>query len=352
MELYRIIRKDNSIEKINSSTLYAQGFQEPRDLETWVIKNKKNMFNKNILWIARQDFVTSEQRSDLIGMDENGYLIICELKRGTVDEHAITQALGYAAEYGKKNIVELSEMLLKHVRKGHIPGCQSEQMKTNDEASDSINKHVTGGKVGSDIEVNEIQTIVLVGEDFNPTALSISDYLNNSSDASTLVIECWKYELFPISDDEFELGFEQILPPLNIQKQIADKREEMRGKKYARNPKKMEFMRWLMNRLWDDPDFIGQRPGGASYYCHIQKASHDDVPFTFNVYEEYPRLQLPKLPFLSTLQFPNKIILHGADSEEPYLEFQDVKSTDLVPDNGFFDTIKGIIKSIVNGINT
>ena len=349
MQLFRIDRKDKSMKKINPSTLKTEGFTEPMHLETWVVNNDKEIFDKNIMWITRQDYISSDQRSDLIGIDDSGELIICELKRGDVTEDAVTQALGYAAEYSNLDVEGLSEKLYNHVQKGHIPHFKPSQVRTNDDAMKKINEHVTKGKGGSDIKVNETQTIILVGEGFTPNVLSISDYLNNSSGSSNFVLECWKYELFPISENEVQLGFEQILPPPNILKQIADKREQMRGRKYFRDPIRVEFMRWLVDTLWNDADFEGGRPGGSSYYCNIQKKSHEDMTFVFEVYKEYqyPRLKLPKSDVLESIKFPNRIELHDAKSDEPYLEFVDVKCSNLKTDESLFGKIKDTISLII-----
>src|SRR3990170_3151280 len=265
MQLFQIDSAKKILTKVVGSTLAAHGFTEPRDLEAWIVNYNKEIFGRDILWITRQDFLNSEQRSDLIGIDSTGNLIVCELKQGTLTESAIIQALGYASEYAKYDRDDLADRLLAHVKKGHISGLT---LNTIEDARQAVYAKISGDKsANSEVPINESQVVLLVGEAFSPNVLSIVDYLNNSSDALSYLIECWRYQLFPLAADQFQLAFEQILPPPNIREEIAQKREEIRSRKYARDPKRIAFMGWLISQLNSSNDFEAWRNPGASYYC-------------------------------------------------------------------------------------
>src|SRR5579883_2907938 len=77
----------------------ALGLKETGDLESWPASAKADLFGRKILWIARQDRPSEEQRSDLVGVAQSGDLLVTELKRGRLGEEAITQALCYGADY-------------------------------------------------------------------------------------------------------------------------------------------------------------------------------------------------------------------------------------------------------------
>lgn len=84
-------------------SMKSLNMRETRDLEKWVLKQSGATFNRNIFWIGKQDHVSDEQRSDLTGIDTEGNLIICELKRGTATEVNQTQVIVLAAECSRSN---------------------------------------------------------------------------------------------------------------------------------------------------------------------------------------------------------------------------------------------------------
>ena len=59
---------------------------------------------------SRQDRPAGDERSDLVGVDQEGKLLVTELKRGELSEDAVIQVLGYAAEYGDYTPDELAEL--------------------------------------------------------------------------------------------------------------------------------------------------------------------------------------------------------------------------------------------------
>ena len=52
----------------------ALELKETSDLETWLASADARLFGRKVLWIARQDRASDEQRSDLIGVDQTGDL--------------------------------------------------------------------------------------------------------------------------------------------------------------------------------------------------------------------------------------------------------------------------------------
>ncbi|HKZ40425.1 MAG TPA: hypothetical protein VJ044_05645, partial [Candidatus Hodarchaeales archaeon] len=271
-------------------------------------------------------------------------LIVCELKQGTVTESAIIQALGYASEYAKYDRDDLADRLLAHVKKGHISGLT---LNTIEDARQAVYAKISGDKsANSEVPINESQVVLLVGEAFSPNVLSIVDYLNNSSDALSYLIECWRYQLFPLAADQFQLAFEQILPPPNIREEIAQKREEIRSRKYARDPKRIAFMGWLISQLNGSNDFEAWRNPGASYYCNIIKKTHDDKEFVFDIYGEHPTLTLPtsaqsdKLPN----DLKSKVITRN---NRLVIELADVNSNALEANPPLLDRIKQTIITVI-----
>ncbi|MBP7653093.1 hypothetical protein KA977_06705 [Candidatus Dependentiae bacterium] len=344
MQLFKIDTENRKLLKINSASLSSQGFNEPQHLETWIINNEKDIFEKNILWITRQDSLNSEQRSDLIGIDNEGDLVICELKQGIVNEGALLQALGYASEYYNKDLNDISQLFFTHYQKGHI---QNIKLNSADEAKQKINDHITLGKQSEEIKVNEFQIIVLVGENFTANALSIVDFLNNSSESLTYLIECWRYQVFPVDSKSYQIGFEQILPPPNIRDDIANKREEIKSSKYARDRNRINFMYSFISEIKKRENFIAWRAAGASYYCYIQKKAFEDLSFIFNVYGEFAYLTLPNLPYIDKIELSNKHKL-SFNEDKYFITFLEYKNSELKINSNILDEVVTLIDKILS----
>lgn len=122
IDLYRLVKvgaeKGWELRPLNPKSMTAAGLKESGDLEKWLASSGSRLFGREILWIARQDWVAPEQRSDLVGVEKGtGDLVVAELKRGTAEEGAIVQALGYAAEYADKDYNDLLEVFRKNSQK-------------------------------------------------------------------------------------------------------------------------------------------------------------------------------------------------------------------------------------------
>ncbi len=314
--------------RLQPKSLVDVGLSEPYDLEAWLASASEGLFDRNILWLARQDRPSGEQRSDLVGVDERGNLVIAELKRGVVAEDAVTQALSYAAEYSSKSAADLAEMFAAHSQKEGATGLIS-KASSQEDAGARLSKHV------AEQEVNESQILLLVGGDFSAKALAICDYLNGASEEPSFSVECWRYGLFQTTEGANYFVLEQILPPPSIRQEIEEKREASKDRKYARDPVRMAFMGQLVGYLWGRQVTASRKPG-QSYECKIKNTQWaNDYDLRFSVHAEHPRLILP-----DGLQFQGTTADHGLTEGKHWdgrqmLEFTDVDASSAKFDEAF-----------------
>jgi hypothetical protein len=121
MAIPRVFKIDKDSKKLAilpELTLAAIGAKETADLETWLESAGDTALGRRILWIARQDQATHQDRSDLVGVDDGGSLVVAELKVVEVDESAITQALVCAATYRNYDQAQLAELWSRQSEKG------------------------------------------------------------------------------------------------------------------------------------------------------------------------------------------------------------------------------------------
>lgn len=274
--------------RLQRKSMTELGLTEPRDLEAWLASAGDGLFGRNVIWIARQDRPSEEQRSDLIGVDQLGNVLVTELKRGVLAEDAITQALAYAAEYSGKAAADLAALFATHSEKSPATGLVAKAASLED-AQSRLSAHV-----GEDTEVNESQVLLLVGEDFTAKTLAICDYLTRSSGEASFSIECWRYAVFTTSAGAHHFLLEQVLPPPSVRQEIDEKREASKARKYARDPMRVEFMRGLLAYLGASTEVTAWRSRGQSYECRIKSnAWTSDHDIWFSVYSDRPRLFLP-----------------------------------------------------------
>ena len=314
---------------------------ESYDLEAWLATSSDGLFGRQVIWIMRQDRPSNEQRSDLVGVDKAGDLLVAELKKGEVGEEAITQALGYAAEYADKTAEDLAAMFAAHSMKGGSTGLVAKATSLED-AKAKLSAHV-----GDQIEPNESQVLLLVGESFTAKALAICDYLNRAAGDPTFFIECWRYAIYQGAGGAHYFLLEQVLPPPNVRVEIEEKREAAIARKYARDPRKVEFMYALLDHLASSPTVEARRNRGQSYECRITSRSwSNDHDLWFSVNWQTPRLFLP-----AGLRFDGDPSEYGAiggthgDGRQT-LEFHDVDMRTAKFDRAFGDRLIQLVGAL------
>jgi hypothetical protein len=80
IDLFRLNPTAKTLQRVSVLPMDSLKFSEANDLEVWLSSCNDRLFGREILWIARQDRASHDQRSDIIGVAKNGDLLITELK--------------------------------------------------------------------------------------------------------------------------------------------------------------------------------------------------------------------------------------------------------------------------------
>jgi hypothetical protein len=338
---------ERRLTRLQRMSMTELGLKEPRDLEAWLASAGGGIFGRDVIWIARQDRPSEEQRSDLIGVDKLGNVLVTELKRGVLSEEAITQALAYAAEYSDKSAADLAALFAVHSEKSQATGLVT-KASSLDDAQRQLSKHV-----GVDTELNESQVLLLVGEDFTAKTLAICDYLNRSSGESSFSVECWRYFVFTNPAGAHYFLLEQVLPPPSVRQEIEEKREASKARKYARDPVRVEFMRELLAYLGASADVTSWRSRGQSYECRIKSnlwtSDHD---LWFSVNSNRPRLLLPIELGLRSSAASDQILESVQEDGRRILEFSDVDLRSAKFSAAFGERLIGVVGALVESSTT
>lgn len=149
-----------------SSTLAENGRKETEHLEKW-IKTKPEILGNDILIIGEQVY-TKSGPLDFLGIDNNGNLVIIELKRDKLPRLVLAQAIDYASDLSNWDIDKLSEVCISYTGKN---------------LEDNITTKFDNIDI-EDLTINQTQRILLVGFSIDDSLSRMIEWLSNNYDLS------------------------------------------------------------------------------------------------------------------------------------------------------------------------
>ena len=145
-----------------STTLAKEGRTEPEHLEKWILTNP-SILGHDLLVIGRQ-VSTESGPIDILAIDNNGDLVVIELKRGRLPREALAQAIDYAACVANWSVERLSEQCTKYLS------------TTLEEAFAERFSDVEL----ENVNVNETQRLILAGCSIDASLERMIDWLSNA----------------------------------------------------------------------------------------------------------------------------------------------------------------------------
>jgi hypothetical protein len=327
--LFRIDPDSKKVSALEQTDLVSQGFLETKDLEEWLVSSG-NILGRRLLWIARQDRASDEDRSDLLAIDNDAELLVVELKRGYVDMSVFTQAFNYASHYAMLTQDELLERFLEnstHTTQTPLHVRVATDLEARQKFAD-----LTGAS-----EVNESQVLVLIGASFDPRVLGMCDYLNRAVGSDgTISAECWKVALFQDGDSHF-LQVVQILPTPDLQFQIEELREERRANRYKRDENRIRFMNKFKESARSRGLVISAKRG-QSYECSITPENKSPIRVSIR---KNLTLYIPKCGYYGAeLLEQDNVIDNGSSLEYSFSPFS------WADDNAQESTLRDLLSKV------
>lgn len=203
MEVYRI-------EEDNLDQLTETEFSTEKKLENYLIRAEgAQIGGVDVLYIGQQGSPGEGGIFDLVGVDEEGNVVIIELKRGRSPRDIVAQALEYAAGIRNEGFDQLEHRYQEFV---------------DDEDASLQSKHTEyfsrGDDPLSEREYNAEQRLVLVGTDFSKLSLDMADFLREHD----IDVICVTYSSFT-SDGE---GL-QLLTTEAVRRPLAEEPSSISG---------------------------------------------------------------------------------------------------------------------------
>ena len=184
-QLFRINPENRESEKIEEIDFARLGFQERRDIQEWIAANP-GILGEGLLIIGKEfsGFDRTNERLDLLAVDEDGKLVIIELKRDHTGADAHWQAIKYASYIHRAKHEDVIRMFADHSDLSEA------------EAVDRLLQHLGADDMNS---LNNDQRIILASHRFAPEVTSASLWLNQKTPDDNL-ITC--VQLIPYHDAE------------------------------------------------------------------------------------------------------------------------------------------------------
>ena len=172
-QLFRVNPESRETDRIEEVEFSALGFQERRDIQEWIAANP-GILGENLLIIAKEfsGFDRTNERLDLLAVDEDGKLVVIELKRDDSGADAHWQAIKYASYLHRVKAQDIVEMLATY---GEI----AEQ-----EAAEQLVEHLGGDDLKA---LNTDQRIILASHRFAPEVTSAVLWLNEKAPGENLI---------------------------------------------------------------------------------------------------------------------------------------------------------------------
>ncbi len=207
--------KGKKAEKIEAVTFSDLGMQE-NDIEE-ILRCSIDMLcddEESMLIVGRQVKNEKNGRSDLTAVDNNGSIVLIEIKRDRRDienrkEAFEFQAIRYAASYAT---IETPDELVKKVYAPYI-----EKYNSEFELGELTSYELGIRKLNDFLRVNEAeksfnkkQKIILVASDYDEQTLSAVAWLNSNN----VDMSCYKLTPYKLNEDVY-LNTEKLLPVTN-----------------------------------------------------------------------------------------------------------------------------------------
>ena len=185
-QLFRINPENRESQKIAEVDFARLGFQERRDIQEWIAANP-GILGEELLIIGKEfsGFDRTNERLDLLAVDEDGKLVIIELKRDHTGSDAHWQAIKYASYLHHTNPEEIIQLLAKY------------ENVSDEDAENRLLDHLNNPE--SLNVINNDQRIILASHKFAPEVTSAALWLNEKAPGEDL-ITC--VQLTPYQDTE------------------------------------------------------------------------------------------------------------------------------------------------------
>jgi len=268
-----------------------------KDLEEFARKNIEVFFpeEETLLIVGQQVRNKEGGRSDLVGVDDTGSVVLIEIKRDAVDmsgrkEATEFQAIRYAANYA---LIKTPDDLVQKLFAPYIERHKAEfAVRYPDRqglSSTQLALEILQGFLKSndvEQEFNQKQRIILIASSFDDQTLSACAWLSKNG----IELQCFRVSPIKYGQEHF-LVIEELIPPPLLDDYFVEIAESSEGKKKiyktgsqvakTKLPKMEQLAQWGIIRPGDKVH-IRARPSDVAEVIDSKSVRYNDQVMGFN----------------------------------------------------------------------
>jgi len=231
--LYRIHPEAKTLQSVREVNFSDHSLRERYDIQEWV-EETPSILGERLLIVAKEKshFDGTNERPDLVAIDEDGNIVVIELKRDDSGADVYWQAIKYASYWSRFSVQDVLRVYADYLTKHRQDegGEEVDEEYAKQEIVDFINQDTVEN-------VNKRQRVILVSHRFAREAISAVDWLLENYG---LDIRC--IELIPYFDEDkatFYLQSNMILPVAGVDEYLitpsSAKAAAAKGSRGSRN---------------------------------------------------------------------------------------------------------------------
>jgi hypothetical protein len=215
VKMFLINRSKNEAVSLKKKTFQVLGFKERKHLQEWICKNTE-MLGERLLIIQKEfsGFDDTNERLDLLALDEAGDIVIIENKLDDSGRNVTWQALKYVSYCSGLSKTDIKNIFQKYL-----------DLQDGKERAEQIISEFLGVDDFSEAEINNgDQRIILIAASFRKEVTSTVMWLLDHS----VKIKCIKVTPY-ILDEKVLIDTEQIIPVKDAEDyliKLANKKKE------------------------------------------------------------------------------------------------------------------------------
>ncbi|MEA1884395.1 MAG: DUF4268 domain-containing protein [Thermotogota bacterium] len=246
--MFLIDREKNEALSIDKKTFKELQFKERQHLQEWICKNT-DILGERLLIIQKEfsGFDDTNERLDLLAIDENGNLVIIENKLDDSGRDVVWQSLKYASYCSSLTKSDIKDIFQRYL---------DEQGK-NEYAEKLICEHL-GADDFNEVDLNnDDQRLIMIAANFRKEVTSTTMWLLEHN----IQIKCIKVTPYELNG-QILLDTEQIIPIVDAEEyliKIANKKQEElinKQKQQTRHTVRIAFWTHLLQAMNEKSDLF------------------------------------------------------------------------------------------------
>lgn len=273
--MYKVNEVSNTIEKLEERLFRDLGIREREHLQEWIAK-KPEVLDSNLLIIQKEfdGFNDTNERLDLLAIDNEGNLVVIENKLDDTGKDVTWQALKYTSYCSTLTTKQILKLYQDYLKKNGFEGNAEELVKDFLSCKEEDDLYLNSGD----------QRIIFVANKYRKEVTSTVLWLLDHG----IKIQCFRAIPYTRGKEIF-LQIEQIIPLPETSEFMIDvqekKKEDLEKGKGLSETRKTQLAFWkqFKNRLIQSEDIKSLQTPRPQYWFDIALGKSDiNLSNTFN----------------------------------------------------------------------